>query len=149
MTTIAYRDGVLAADTGSSAGWYREGLFPKIVKNGPILGGASGGAAIAQRFCDWITGGCVGLPDMGDPKGGDGHQAVGYLFTPDGIVIRFDPGLPPMATRVPYYAQGSGGLLALGAMAHGATAEEAVRVAMRHDIGSFGDVTVLRAANGP
>jgi len=46
--------------------------------------------------------------------------------------------------RAPFYALGSGYQVAMGAMEFGATAEEAVRAAIKWDTGSGGDVTVLR-----
>ena len=46
--------------------------------------------------------------------------------------------------RGPYFAMGSGRDFALGAMAAGASAEEAVRAAIAHDVYSGGEVVTLR-----
>jgi hypothetical protein len=44
----------------------------------------------------------------------------------------------------PFYVAGSGGSLAMGAMAHGATAEEAVQIACKYDTKTCEPVHVLR-----
>lgn len=62
---------------------------------------------------------------------------------PDGLIVSLNhTGWEHM--RVPVFAAGSGCDYAYGAMAMGATAEEAVRAAIRFDVGCGGEITVLR-----
>lgn len=44
----------------------------------------------------------------------------------------------------PYIALGSGAYLAMGAMAHGATAEQAVKIAIKHDSGCGGEIQKVK-----
>lgn len=145
MTTIAYRDGVLAADTWARSGWTRAGDVTKIVQVGAVLAGACGSGAICKAFLDWVRRGCVGLPDMGPSDDKEGvRSGTGVLVLPDDGIVQFDPGVPPMLLRPPFLAMGSGGPIALGAMAVGASAEAAVGAALIWDGGSGGHVVVLQ-----
>lgn len=143
MTTIAYRDGMLAADTMLVADNAIYGFGRKAYRAGRILFAAAGCTARAQRFRDWMRRGMQGdVPDMHAEKEGDG--ATGYVYTPDGVEVSFFPNTPPLAAKAEFYAHGSGGWIALGAMEAGATAEEAVRAAAKWDNNTGGDITVLR-----
>lgn len=150
MTTIAYKDGVLAADTACRAGWLIEGSVVKIVRAGPILAAACGGSALCERFLDWVRRGCRGEPpDMGAADAKEAWQATGLLFLPDQAVIRFDPALPPLAVLAPIYAAGSGRDVALGAMHAGAPAARAVQIAILLDGGSGGYVLTTERGRAP
>lgn len=143
MTTIAYRDGVMAADTLATRNGNRAGTAIKIAKRGKLLAGASGSSDCCQAFRAWFMGGCIGhCPPMGDPEK---SWAEGVIVMPDGALAVFGPSSSWLDR--PYggfWASGSGGDLALGAMAAGATAEEAVKAAAMLDINTGGDVTVLK-----
>ena len=136
MTTIAYRDGVIASDTLVSAGGTKVGRVQKIGKIGPVLFGASGSLAQAQRFGDWVRGGMKGAPPQFEKEEGEG-----FVIHKDCIVTYSGAGIDRMSA--PYFASGSGWQFALGAMAAGACAEQAVRLAITLDNGSGGEVTVL------
>lgn len=140
MTTIAYRDGEIAADTLATWGNNRDGHMTKVAKRGPFLAGVSGAVSASQRFLDWFRCGLEGDP----PEMPDGDRTTyGIICTPDGYVLTWGPtGWERL--RSPTYAIGSGSEFAQGAMAMGATAEEAVRVAMIFDTKSGGEITVLR-----
>ncbi len=144
MTTIAYRDGVLAADTRATSGDVIVGSSAlKIAKRGRVMAAASGTSAYARRFMDWFRSGMKGDPPPSiDPNDHDTF-CWGLLVTGDDRrVLLQQPGW--IVERGPYFAMGSGRDFALGAMAHGASAEEAVRAAIAHDVYSGGDITVLR-----
>lgn len=143
MTTIVYRAGVLAVDSQACSGWTRDGVSVKGRKVGRILAAASGGSPHCQAFLDWASTGTQGLPDMGSSEK-DGEHAFGYLFLPSGECVRFHPRVPPMISAGPFWSFGSGGFIALGALAVGATAIEAVEAAIRWDIGSGGPVRSWR-----
>lgn len=140
MTTIAYRDGVLAADTLITAGGERAGYGVKIRRLGPLLYGSAGSCCLGDRHEAWLRAGAKGeAPPL---KDGDESASV-YVFMPDDQVLWFhSTGMTPL--RAPFWAAGSGESFARGAMEMGASAEQAVAVACKWDTGSGGPITVLR-----
>lgn len=141
MTTIAYRDGVIAADTLATWGSSRDGAFTKVAKRGPYLAGVSGGVAACQRFLDWFSMGLRGDP----PQMPDGDRTShGIIILPDDRMLTWGPTGWERTRIIDHYAMGSGGEFAQGALAMGATAERAVQVAIQYDTKSGGDITVLR-----
>lgn len=139
MTTIAYRDGVLASDTLITSGTDVSGYYQKGRRIGLLLYASTGSCGLGDTFEAWLRGGCRG--DQPSLKNGD-STAHCIVVMPDGLVVWFhQDGMTPM--RTPYHAVGSGSAYAIGAMAAGATAAEAVRIAMLHDTGTGGDVTTL------
>jgi 20S proteasome alpha/beta subunit len=140
MTTIAYRDGVLAADSQSTFRGNREGMVTKIAQRGPVLAAVCGLAPNAIAFLDWFRTGMVGsVPHMGDKE----DNAWGFVYPPGERIIWFKPGGTEYF-RAPLHASGSGADFAIGAMTFGATPEEAVAVAAKHDIHTGGEIVVLR-----
>ena len=142
MTTIAYRNGVLAADSrvtvSSEAGGDRtfncEKLFRKFVA-GPegaieeVILATAGDSTSGMVFVDWY---------------GSGHEppvqqfiAAAADFTV--LVLRkdglweYDAWCRGMQIKDEFYAVGSGTKLALGAMEMGASALKAVEIAARRD----------------
>jgi hypothetical protein len=145
MTTIAYKDGVLAADTLSTWGDSRDGHAIKIAKRGPFMAAGSGCLAHVQAFLDWFKGGMKADPP---PMGEGEKQAFGFIFVGDGKFLTWGA-LGWEQCRDDVFAAGSGSEFAKGAMSHGASAEEAVRIAITHDTKSGGKVTVLRSTPIP
>lgn len=140
MTTIAYRDGVLAADSQTTYGASTERTFGKTVRRGAVLAGASGSSAICQRFLDWFRAGMSGDPPA--MSSGDDHDATGIIVHgPHHILLLNKVGWE--RRRAEFYAIGSGGEIATGAMAMGASAERAVEIATQHDAYTGGPITVL------
>lgn len=138
MSTIAYRDGVIAADTQISADNEILGHATKIGKRGRVLFGASGDASWMREFLVWARGGFVGGPP--ESKGEGGGSA---LVIADGRLMSVYASGHYDEVRAVFYAVGSGRQFARGAMATGATAEDAVRAAILLDACSGGDVEVL------
>lgn len=138
MTTIAYRDGILAADSLASGPRGRCGSVQKIATNkSGVLAGAGGRVADLSAFIKWIeSGDTEGAPQTAD-------DFDGLLVNPDGAVflVSQDCRLSPITGR--FMAVGSGEAHAMGAMAMGATAVEAVRVAIEFDVYSGGEVHLL------
>lgn len=140
MTTIAYRDGVIAADGASFRGQTRIDGMVKVAR-GPEgrLGGACGHAGFMTGWLDWIAGRCSAPPE---PKMTQDTADAGLIVYPDGrIELHEADGVFSIAT--PYYAMGCGRDQALGAMFTGATAEVAIKAAIAHDAYTGGEVTVL------
>ena len=139
MTTIAYRAGILAADTGVCVGGSRAGYTVKIVRRPDgALAAAAGFAAYCYAFRNWFLSG-------GDPpeaKTDTGVMDRGTVFYADGRIEIFEPGGRFFMTA-PYYAMGSGRPEALGAMHYGAGAINAVKAAIAHDNDTFGEISAL------
>jgi hypothetical protein len=139
MTTIAFANGVLAADSLTSFGEIRGGINTKIAKRGSILAAAAGTTALCQAFMDWFRAGMNGDPPAMKL---DDFTAWGVLFyADDGIASLNEAGWE--RCRTPLWTNGSGGEIALGAMGAGKSPEEAVRIAARFDKSTGGEITVL------
>lgn len=133
MTTIAYKDGILAGDTLSTCNGLRDDYGTKIWRVGRVLVGAAGSRGECLRFREWVAGGLVGSPPL--------TETNGIVVSPASVVCWSEKGCWPVSA--PFYAIGTGYELALGAMAHGASADEAVRIAAQFDTRTGGEVTAL------
>lgn len=157
MTTIAYRDGILAADTlvTDENVKYRKTLKIAKAKSArsagcqQILVAACGDSALCAAFLAWAEDGGFGDDLKKRPvlKVGD-RKAYGYVFRNDrglqGRVTEFEGDLPPVTFEVEgYFAAGSGREFAIGAMHCGANAAAAVDAAIGHDLYSGGRVEAV------
>lgn len=142
MTTVAYRDGCIAADTSCAQGGTHNGRMMKIARNeNGDLAGVCGHAAFGYQFLEWFK----------DKEEGKVPQAKGSNDGTDrAIVIRAATGLIEIwedsghfVITAEYYAMGSGRDIAYGAMYWDATAAEAVAAALKHDESTSGDVMVI------
>lgn len=140
MTTIAYRDGVLAADSQTTYGKSAEQTFGKIACKGTVLAGAVGCSALCQKFLDWFRSGMLGCaPSM---SSGEDADATGIIIHgPEHVLLLNKTGWE--RRRAAFYAIGSGGEVATGAMAMGADARQAVEIAALHDVYTGGPISVL------
>lgn len=138
MTTIAYRDGILAADTRSCMGdWVGRENVQKLhrLKDGKVAG-ITGDLVKGFHFIKWLQGSIVQRPDLGDStrvivlnhdKSLTIYESVGeYDSSPD--FAAWGSGMPP----------------ALAALYCGKTAAEAVEIAARIDPWTGGDLVVMR-----
>jgi ATP-dependent HslUV protease subunit HslV len=140
MTTIAYRDGVIAADTLMTCDGSIMAGRVKIARadDGRLIG-ASGASGFGDAFRKWA------LTEQGEPPKLPEHSA-GFIIDRDGSIRIFDADEGgAFEIRPPYFAMGSGQNYAIGAMHAGAGAEAAVRAAIAHDPLTNGDVLVLAA----
>lgn len=149
MTAIAYRDGVMAADTGV---WYDSqfvcGHIQKIRRlEGGALLAMGGGLGFGEWFAKHLN------PD--DPWSAHASESApevppesfaAILVTPNGDVWRYNGSLLPFRETGSFCATGAGSAVGIltGAMAAGATAEEAIWIAMRHCDSAAGNVQVER-----
>lgn len=138
MTTIAYKDGLLASDSRRTRGNHIvPGTLAKIARVGACLCGGAGYTTHLLKVFEALG------ADEDMPEWGDGEseailvEADGSVWTyeGDGVWIPFDG---------EFIAIGSGSEYAYGAMAAGADAREAVKIAKRFDSMSGGPVRVLR-----
>lgn len=148
MTTIAYRDGVLACDSRISNGdWTTPGRAEKIFRlaNGGMVGFA-GAASKIEWLKAWIE---AGRPEDGRPTTlPDEVHAI--VVGPDGRVEFLEGSRCGVWTfNAPFYAMGSGRVPALAAMMTGASAKRAIIVASALDPSTGGAVRFLRLKKGP
>lgn len=148
MTTIVWRDGVLAADRRAYSGDKAPiGAKRKIgrLADGSLLGVSSscvGAPALIQR---WVESGAVAAADALKPEN---FQAI--LIRPNGQVFYAKDNLDwsgPLDT--PFLAIGSGDHFALGALEMGASAPKAVLVASALDPWTGGGVDTLTLEPAP
>lgn len=84
MTTLAYRDKVLAADSAASLGGSHFAEMTKIARHKGQLAGVAGNATFGQAFLNWFEGGESGEPPVAEI--GDGSMDRGVIFRGDGII---------------------------------------------------------------
>lgn len=145
MTTVAYRDGILAADTcyteESSEGGSRQYQCNKLYdirlanKDGYPLHfriGFAGGSGW-KLFLDWVRNGAdwSNIPEFS--KAHDFGAIVVRTHRLVREVFVIDSNMEPEPLMEPYHAIGSGAKCALIALDMGASAEEAVERAARRD----------------
>lgn len=131
MTTIAVRDGVMAADSQFTTGGLKlsaSHYYPKIsrLQDGSLLAGR-GSTEDDVTTIAWLEGGCQDDP----PELDDSTQFL--WLRPDGLWLL--SGSPARYFRInaPFFAVGSGATVAMTAMHLGHTAERAVAVACELD----------------
>jgi ATP-dependent HslUV protease subunit HslV len=144
MTTIAYRDGVLAADSQITMGDTRYAQCSKVVKlpNGALAAGC-GSAVQCARLLTYMENNNGEWTDDILRKCPDAY--VLYIW-PDGKVFILEGGkrggCAPMKGE--YFAEGSGFVAALAAMKAGATAVRAIEIAAELDINTALPVESVR-----
>lgn len=142
MTTIAFKDGIMAADsaiTGDGVLWgYSDKIFKRT--DSKFVIGVSGPVENISRIQNWCdTQSSIGsldsisLSDNVDLLIVDCNTQQLYLFQ-NGVVFGFNQ---------PIMAIGTGREFALGAMAAGATAEQAVEIARYYDNNTSGPIKTL------
>lgn len=144
MTTIAYRDGLMAADTQLTIGGHiRTKSDPKIVtlSNGLVLGaaGKTHKIVIATEFLKnpyWIE----NLDKMPNPETTKGWEGIAAW---KGTVYFFQGDCIPNLMVSPFYAIGSGWELAHAAMAMGLSAPDAVKFASELDVYTNAEVQIV------
>lgn len=144
MTTVAYRDGTLAADTLISYGSFTNGNVNKIhvvdTPTGRVMCVLSGVCWAVQPMIEWLAEGASQetIPHNLLASCSDFSCLV---VNDAGLLFEFNNGYF-IECGVEYHAIGSGAQFALGAMAAGVSAPNAVSAAMKHDKASGGNVTV-------
>lgn len=148
MTTIAYRNGVMAADTLTTGGDIRRGATSKIIRlqDGTLVG-VSGAAGILGRVAVWFENAFQKdaiQPEFEDfPKLPARCEVYGIAARPNGMVCVFSIDGICQWVDTDFVATGSGNELAMGAMAMGASAREAVAVAAQFDVYTGGKIETL------
>jgi ATP-dependent protease HslVU (ClpYQ) peptidase subunit len=127
MTIIAYRGGIMAADTCfTDGGIVTRGL--KLHKKSGHIIGFCGEVAQALVFVDWFFNQKKHRkPDLATETGWEA-----MVLNKDGVTT-WDRSLRPIPLEEEYYAIGSGGPGAMYAMDAGASAKKAVEIACKRD----------------
>lgn len=149
MTAIAYRDGIMAADSarwGCTSSSVIIGHSQKIVR---LPDGSLFAACGAASDCKWVA----GLLARG-PEGLEGRKLEDTGFNalwvrPDGMMVKIEHDLRPFDIPAPFYAIGYPETFMFGALHAGASAYDAVRLAIAHTDGAGGDVQVERLSPRP
>lgn len=140
MTIIAYKDGVLAADTQLEANRVRSLGAKKIIKTKDgWLAGGNGQYSCINAFLTWAD----GERDTDELTGFDWENFQGVMISPEGKIYCYDDEFPYEHHGV-FYASGIGSEIATGAFAMGATAKEAVKAAIDYHTGCGGKIVSLK-----
>ena len=139
MTIICWKDGILAADSLCLYGSHRANVPHKKIKMaGKNVYGSTGSGALFDPMIRWVEDGaepekCPNVP----------NDTTRLLVFTDGRCISYRIGLPYAEEYHSPDAWGSEAEFACGAMAAGASAEEAVHLAIKHTNTVGGPVEVI------
>jgi hypothetical protein len=141
MTTIVYKNGVLAADSLVCYGDKRYGLATKIFETSENIFGGAGCLMHNTFFQKFINGEDI------DKELFKSISESGF----DGIVINkktkevtiYDQFLTPENVNAEFYCLGSGADIARGALSMGATPREAIECASKYDLYTNNDIQEL------
>lgn len=140
MTTIAYRDGVLAADSGV---WHGDAVnmwARKVVKGyDGVLYGLTGNAAEAGAYIAWVSNGYAGDEPKARPLDKDDASSFVVVIAEAGQPIKIKTAYGIETYDAPYISIGGGAQACYGAMFAGANAETAIQAAIEHGSGAIGN----------
>lgn len=139
MTIIAYKDGIIAADSATFSGQtIINQSTMKIAKSKKgILGGATGSSTFCQSFRDWIMRECKGKVTF--PK-----DDFGIISRPGATGVEAWDENGVCYYQDAYHAIGAGDDFALGVMWAGGSAIDAVKAAIHHSAFCSGTVNWLK-----
>lgn len=141
MTTIAFRDGIIASDGLAT---YGDSKVPADMRklfcltDGSVAG-VSGSEGLWRRVLAWIESDRV----EPQPSATDDNRYTVAVLKPNGDVEIFEDGYHFIEPS-DFMAYGSGQAAALGALHAGCSAEEAVRIATLVDKNSGGTVRAIK-----
>lgn len=141
MTTIVYAGGILCADSLVTQNMGRCGFCQKIgrTEDGHLYA-ASGRLDALENFAKWAEN-REGDPTS-DPDEKGENQSCRILITPEGKVREWERFGWTQVT-MDFFAWGTGADYAIGALAMGATPQQAVQVGIDFDIYSGGEIHTL------
>jgi ATP-dependent protease HslVU (ClpYQ) peptidase subunit len=142
MSTVAYRNGIMAADSACWSNGTYIGDSEKIRLVGDTLIGCCGNLDAIELFFKFYRKKTQDAQNR--IKELTEHTFSALCVSPKGDVSEWNNLLVPVRYVADYYAIGSGEEYALGAMAMGAAAEQAVRAAAHHDAHTRLPVVVMK-----
>ena len=141
MTTVAYRDGVLAADTLGCGQFRRK--CKKLHRVGDTIIGFSGNYSDCLHFVRWFENKDGALTFANFRNDNSDAPDVTAIVVCDGKAEKWTEHCQPTPIYESFFAVGSGAQAAMAAMHMGASAEEAVKISMLVDPHTAGDVETL------
>lgn len=159
MTTIAVKDGIMVGDGRCSLGStvIKDDMVKVFWINNHLMGGA-GRARSISTFAQWLqkhTDYTIVNQEVGDlvdlipPVLQDDEEFTALVLTPDKQVLMYDGNVAlNLGHNVPA-SIGSGSVFAIAAMDAGSSAEDAVKIAMKRDVYSGGEITVVQLEEEP
>lgn len=159
MTTIAVKDGIMVGDGRCSLGStvIKDDMVKVFWINNHLMGGA-GRARSISTFAQWLqkhTDYTIVNQEVGDlvdlipPVLQDDEEFTALVLTPDKQVLMYDGNVALNLGQDVPASIGSGSVFALAAMDAGSSAEDAVRIAMKRDVYSGGEITVVQLEDEP
>lgn len=151
MTTLAYRGNQMAADSQETFDDSGKSLCQKLyfISAGPHKGdwlALCGGSFSSRVFVDWYSNPRKRRPELVDFKDSDDEDAFRILIMkPDGKLFLSSASCVLIPKVAPYFAAGHGAAYAMGAMACGKSAGDAVWAACKHDEATCAPVWVAIA----
>ena len=149
MTTIAYKDGIIAADSRATWGDGFAETCQKLfrMRGGPHKGeivATAGACSPGMVFVDWYEN-----PRKPRPKIQFEEEAFICMVLNWAGLYSVDDHCRLIKVMEPFYATASGGNFAMGAMAAGASAEQAVEIACRFSAFSAPPVRTMQLGPKP
>lgn len=145
MTIWVYRNGVLASDSAIFADTIVVGTIRKITKEAGWLAAGAGNARDMALFLDTFEANIEEAEEefaiSSDAKL---ENLAGIIVSPKGEVYHIDSGGYPYQCDAEFHAGGIGEPMAMGALAMGATAEEAVQVCIDYSAYCDGAIQVVK-----
>lgn len=148
MTVLAFKRGILAADSGVVAGDVMVSTTRKIARSkSGYIGGGAGAFSALTRFLQWLEAldGDIDDAPAFNPDVENENDFSAIIVAPNGAVFTMDDTGTISEVEAPFYAEGSGAEFALGAMAAGASAERAVKLTCGWHIKCRGPVVIEKA----
>jgi ATP-dependent protease HslVU (ClpYQ) peptidase subunit len=132
VTTIAYKNGILAADRRATVNnWTFETTKIRRLSGGRLAAGAGDFAFVLAMYA-WLEAGAKVEDFPADQRSEKEWEPV-LVVARDGTLLRYERTPYPIEVSAPFYAQGSGRDYALMAMRLGKSAPEAVQLAAEFD----------------
>jgi ATP-dependent protease HslVU (ClpYQ) peptidase subunit len=142
MTVIVWDGTTLAADRQCTVSSNFKTTLTKIFRLTEGLIGFAGNCEQVPVLLQWFLDGCI--PDLYPEYQADKDTATECIVVlPDGKILLYDANHLPIYIEAPCFAIGSGAQFAMGAMRQGATAEEAVKIAIHYDVFCGNGITSL------
>jgi len=135
VTTVVWKKGILVCDSQSTSFNIRSEGSYKLVIDENMAYVVTGSTAEGLSVIDAL------IKGEEPSKLKEAEIVAMDLETGDGYVYEYSS--VPLPIRDKFYAGGSGGDIALGALAMGATPEEAVRIASKYDVYTGGKVQIV------
>ena len=143
MTTIAFKDDIIAFDSqitcgDTLAGYCNDKVVKIVLPNKIVYVCAAGNASACTALINWAY---TNFDPEQKPRVESNSEVLqGLIIEDTGKVFCIDIGFSPYLIKAPFLTIGCGGNIALGAMAAGASALEAVKIASKWDVNTGGKI---------